>query len=414
MPNPSDALTTLRRQYYALVPPYLLQIPPPAALASPGAQARLVGLLDGLQPEPGYARGFWRRVLPVVEDGVRARSEAGDEDAEVDERVYEAVADLMVGGDGPSSLPKQSFKTFIYDSDSDGAGAERRITLLEEQIAIQAGTTGLRTWTARLVGITRPSVPSAGEARSLQAMTQRHSIDPTGALTRSLHLGHHVVHSPNLLFASARGREWPNIVELGAGTGFLSILLAQQGADVVASDLGDDGAGHDADDVSDDSGDGADADRPVCADDRACAGTWRTPLGRLRANVRRNGVDVVVRELDWGDALRPPADRPAVWAQLAQEKRTVVAADVIYDPELVPLLVAAIDALLPADGHALVAATIRNAATFELFLATCASSDLHTVTIDVPPVDPANPTFWDTALDKASAVVVVRVTRAAQ
>jgi 2-polyprenyl-3-methyl-5-hydroxy-6-metoxy-1,4-benzoquinol methylase len=34
------------------------------------------------------------------------------------------------------------------------------------------------------------------------------------------------------------GNGLPSILELGAGTGFLSILLAQLGADVVASDLG--------------------------------------------------------------------------------------------------------------------------------------------------------------------------------
>ena len=50
-------------------------------------------------------------------------------------------------------------------------------------------------------------------------------------------------------------------MELGAGTGFLSILLAQLGADVVASDLGD-----------------SDFDEEM-------AGERRTPLARLQANV---------------------------------------------------------------------------------------------------------------------------------
>jgi 2-polyprenyl-3-methyl-5-hydroxy-6-metoxy-1,4-benzoquinol methylase len=50
-------------------------------------------------------------------------------------------------------------------------------------------------------------------------------------------------------------------LELGAGTGFLSILLAQLGADVVASDLGD-----------------SDFDEEM-------EGERRTPLARLQANV---------------------------------------------------------------------------------------------------------------------------------
>lgn len=43
--------------------------------------------------------------------------------------------------------PGSSYRTFIYP---DGV-KERRITLIEELAAIQAGTTGLRTWTAAYV-----------------------------------------------------------------------------------------------------------------------------------------------------------------------------------------------------------------------------------------------------------------------
>jgi tRNA1(Val) A37 N6-methylase TrmN6 len=73
-----------------------------------------------------------------------------------------------------------------------------------------------------------------------------------------LHLAHHILLNPTLLDSSG---VLPPILELGAGTGFLSILLAQLGADVVASDLGD-----------------ADEDEDM-------AGERRTPLARLQANV---------------------------------------------------------------------------------------------------------------------------------
>lgn len=49
-------------------------------------------------------------------------------------------------------------------------------------------------------------------------------------------------------------------MELGAGTGFLSILLAQLGADVITTDLGDKG--------------GDDEDQ-----------AFRTPLGGLKTNI---------------------------------------------------------------------------------------------------------------------------------
>jgi hypothetical protein len=47
------------------------------------------------------------------------------------------------------SRPGSSYRTFIYHRSSDKK--ERQITLIEELAAIQAGTTGLRTWTAAYV-----------------------------------------------------------------------------------------------------------------------------------------------------------------------------------------------------------------------------------------------------------------------
>lgn len=95
---------------------------------------------------------------------------------------------------------------------------------------MQAGTTGLRTWTA------------------------------------ALHLAHHILHSSASIFLSSPSvasswRTPPPVLELGAGTGFLSLVLAQLGADVITTDLGDE------------------------ADDAEEGGTWRTPLGRLSANM---------------------------------------------------------------------------------------------------------------------------------
>jgi hypothetical protein len=128
------------------------------------------------------------------------------------------------------SRPGSSYRTFIYHRPSDMK--ERQITLIEELAAIQAGTTGLRTWTAAYVFIDTST-------------------------NYRLHLAHHILHNPTLLHPSGI----PPILELGAGTGFLSILLAQLGADVVASDLGD----------SD--------------EDEEMEGERRTPLARLQANV---------------------------------------------------------------------------------------------------------------------------------
>lgn len=82
------ALETLRRQYFALVAPYMLRIPGSDVLATAPAQEFLVNrLLEGPlpQPEAGYARGFWRRVLPVIEAGVHAIDD-DDEAVSITER----------------------------------------------------------------------------------------------------------------------------------------------------------------------------------------------------------------------------------------------------------------------------------------------------------------------------------------
>ncbi len=58
----------------------------------------------------------------------------------------------------------------------------------------------------------------------------------------SLHLAHHILHDPGILTDISNDpstkHTLPPVIELGAGTGFLSILLAQLGADVIATDLG--------------------------------------------------------------------------------------------------------------------------------------------------------------------------------
>ncbi|TXT07172.1 hypothetical protein VHUM_03342 [Vanrija humicola] len=338
------ALETLRRQYFALVPPYLLRVPAPAELSSADAQAFLVAhLLESALPAPdaGYQRTFWRRVLPVLEDGV-----AQDAD---DEAIYEAIAELMAAPASAGSAPPASHKTFIYD---DSGGAEQAVTLLEEQVVVQAGTTGLRTWTA------------------------------------ALFLAHYVLSGAVGVGSAA--------VELGAGTGFLAAVLAQRGCDVIATDLGDN---------DDEEQEGEEEE-----------GQRRTPLRRLAANLALNDLAAPARAaaLDWSDAALAPADRPAIWAEALApvdgQRRTVVAADVVRAPGAIDVLIS------PADGDgapppvAIIAATVRNEDTFALFLAECAKRHLSTQLLDLAPIDDA-PTFWDTALDRGTRVQVVRISK---
>lgn len=149
-----------------------------------------------------------------------------------------------------------------------------------------------------------------------------------------MHLAHHILHNPEILLPppsnASSSFQWPPCVELGSGTGFLSILLAQLGADIIATDL-DDGEGE-----------------------------RQTPLGRLQVNaglsastveLERSRADVQlfmldpsatsmrIEALDWADALLNPEDQSSIWRELASQNvnRTIVAADVVSMVTLVPL-----------------------------------------------------------------------------
>lgn len=70
-----EAISTIRDQYFALVPARLLRLPPPPTLASSAGQAHLARLLLDErrfpQPEDGYRRLFWRSMLRELESGLR-------------------------------------------------------------------------------------------------------------------------------------------------------------------------------------------------------------------------------------------------------------------------------------------------------------------------------------------------------
>ncbi len=78
-------LESLRRQHHALLPPYLLQLPPAHVLAEESSQQWIIHHilndpdLKSYQPEKGYSRAFWRRIVAELEKGVEhIREESPD------------------------------------------------------------------------------------------------------------------------------------------------------------------------------------------------------------------------------------------------------------------------------------------------------------------------------------------------
>ena len=122
----ANALEALRRQHHALLPPYLLRLPAATELASAISQQFLVQnilhdqLIRSYTAERGYERTFWRKIVSELERGVAAiysddansvslstivsRHPAEEKEAEVDERLYEHLANLMVSTPGSSDL----------------------------------------------------------------------------------------------------------------------------------------------------------------------------------------------------------------------------------------------------------------------------------------------------------------------
>ena len=178
------------------------------------------------------------------------------------------------------------------------------LTLKENRAVISgAGTTGLRTWEA------------------------------------ALHLAAYLCSDPT---ASSSYIEGKHIVELGAGTGFLSILCAKhlQAKHVTSTD-GDEGV-----------------------------------IDALKENLFYNDAeaDVSTGVVRWGWALKDSLIDYEAESHGAVE--TVIGADVTYDKAVIPALVATIRNTFEKwpEANVLISATIRNEQTFEAFERACAKS----------------------------------------
>lgn len=185
------------------------------------------------------------------------------------------------------------------------------ITLLESRSLISAsGTTGLRTWEA------------------------------------SLHLGQFLCTEPDLV----RGK---SVLELGTGTGYLSILCAKhlRATSVVASDGSDD------------------------------------VINNLPENFYLNGLEgsgtIVAKDVKWGHALAGTEEMD--WSG-GWPINVVIGADITYDSSAIPALVATLDDLasLFPGVDIFIAATERNRTTLGAFLQTSIAGGFAVAHIDFP------------------------------
>lgn len=262
---------------------------------------------------------------------------------EVDSALLERYVEAMAGGSSipitttSVSAPDDEFTTHYWlcsgrsqsesDDNDDLLHNYASVTIREEGSAISKGTTGLRTWEA------------------------------------GLRLAGHLVSEPSLVTSSGA-----RTVELGSGAGFVGAVCAKLQAMSNARD----------------------------------ARTFMTDMPgqvitRIRDTLATNGLDspqscVEVQELDWLEISaerqqsRQRDDLPMLNFLDRAKPSLVLAADVVYDPDLIEPLVESIRACLEAgtrECQALVASTIRNADTYGAFKASLSAHGLSASVVEL-------------------------------
>ncbi|KAK5651704.1 hypothetical protein OQA88_11770 [Cercophora sp. LCS_1] len=257
-------------------------------------------------PPPRYQLRVLKEVLKRVESSIEDWDEHG-----ISDNLTTSLAHLLSLPLLPEAAAAQQKCYVTYHLsllEKDGA-PDPHITLLESRSLIAAsGTTGLRTWEA------------------------------------ALHLGQYLCVNPDLV-------KHQNVLELGAGTGYLGILCAKylEAESVIVSDGSDE------------------------------------VINNLPESFYLNdlqGTDKVTpMDLKWGHALVGTED--AVWNR-GRQVNTVLGADITYDASVIPALVATLEelvALFPKV-RVVIAATERNEATFRSFLDVCAKRGFAVTTAD--------------------------------
>ncbi|GAA6011526.1 hypothetical protein JCM11491_004675 [Sporobolomyces phaffii] len=313
-----------------------------------------------------WEKGFWKRVVQAIEQGFdQRRDQDGEslEDEEVEEEILERMVHHLSAGPGQASISERTYYWGALRDVEQRDTEWKCVRTREEARMISGGTTGLRTWQACI------------------ALSNHFLVDPGD-----------VVHSAT------------NVVELGAGVGLLSLVVAKLKEE----------------------GDGSRRPGTVFAtdvDDKV--------LELLDANVRLNGLEARVRtsRLDWelaGD-LDAHGDELSTWERetFGDDERgrpdLIIGADIVYDPTLTAQLAATIawllrprvDArpLLPPI-RAIIAGTIRNESTWQLFLTECRSRRLRVEDVELRTFRDGSGIVGAEGWEGEGTVRVVRLTRA--
>ncbi|KAJ5376307.1 hypothetical protein N7509_013193 [Penicillium cosmopolitanum] len=341
----SRHIHTLSKQYFQLVDVPQLSIPPNNVLIQPAVQEALYEHMfnESLTPLPPttYRSRVLKLLLARIEEGI-----TDPEEDEILDSLMETWANLLTTPK-PSALDQaQQLSQIKYtaptppptpSSSTTTTTPPRTVTISESRgVILSGGTTGNRTWEA------------------------------------ALHLGSYLATSAGETLI--RGKR---VIELGAGTGFLSLFCAKHlGARaVVATDR-----------------------EPFLIDNmRACVG-----VNNREIEIEEDGREVA-RTIpmypaiwDWGTKLETATVENEDGEGEGKEQDSVSAvgdksvgfdialgADLIYDADIIPLLISTVRDLFE-NYHIkqfIIAATLRNEKTFKTFLDACETNSFTVETL---------------------------------
>ncbi|KAH9832701.1 putative nicotinamide n-methyltransferase protein [Teratosphaeria destructans] len=307
-------LLLFRRQYLQLLEPNFLAWPPKQLLKDPDVQSWLYKrLFDSETNDRAPPARYQLRVLKALLTKIEQSVEDPEEDS-ISDGLMSHLSTLMAS-QLPSELIAAQHKTYVTFSclppststnNLDADEPEPTVTLLERRNLISGSqTTGFRTWEA------------------------------------ALHLGSFLLCLPSQHPHAIKGK---SVLELGAGTGFLSILCAKHlHATHVTTTDGDEGV-----------------------------------VEALKENLFLNDLDeeghgrgkVVTSVLRWGHGLK------GTWVEEDCEAfpyDVVIGADITYDKIAISSLVATLRLLfdLRPKLQVIISGAVRNIETFETFRQAC-------------------------------------------
>ncbi|KAJ5251013.1 hypothetical protein N7489_001423 [Penicillium chrysogenum] len=317
----TDSIDKLAAQYFQLVELQQLALPPGPVLIQPAVQAALYERMfneNAVFPIPpdSYRSRVLKQILSRIEESI-----TDPEEDEINDDLMESWSTL-VSQPKPSALQQaQQLSLVKYTAPTCNAGTfpERTVTTSESRgLILSAGTTGNRTWEA------------------------------------ALHLGSFLASETGE--ALVRGKR---VIELGAGTGFLSL--------VCACHLGV---------------------RSVVVTDREPA-----LIDNIRDCVRHNlqgreSIPIYPAVWEWGTPLERKGDLAGFGTDEGEDGTGLrfdiaLGADLIYDTDLVPLLISTVRDLFE-NYHIkefIIAATLRNEDTFRTFLNACETNSFAVETL---------------------------------